>query len=92
MNDNAVHRLFENVEPVIFNSKAKLVQEIQKLCNSGIVFFHIPRGRCLMRPEIQILSDCTIFIKHISSTGLVSCYQFMYEEVKYESLCFNKGS
>lgn len=89
LDDKSVSLLFGNAEPTVFTSKAKLAQEIQKLCDTGIVYFHIPRGKCIMRPEIKIMSDCTIYIKHIAQSGGNKYYHFVLEEVKYESLRFD---
>ena len=90
--DSRLSRVFGDVEPTTFTNKAKLIQELQKLYGNGLAFPHILSGKCLMRPEIKIIGDCTLLIKHISDRGVVSSYMFVYEEVTYESLSFNKSS
>ena len=73
-----------------FSSKLKLREEIFKLYASGVVFSSVVSGVCLMRPEIEPVTDCTLMFKVLDvSQGSQKTFCYRYEEVKYEALRFS---
>ena len=92
MDENKLKIVFEDAVTKQFNSKVKLAQELKSLLSKGLVYFYIPVGKCLMRPEIRILSDCIIYAKSVSDMGSIKNYKFVLEVTPYESFSFNKSS
>jgi hypothetical protein len=77
----------DGFEEKVFKNKLKFSREGGDLYGSGIVFSTVVEGICHMRPEIMPVTNCVLYIKHLSlETGKIRFFKFVFEEEVYEVL------
>lgn len=80
--------LFKNAEELYYESKAKLDDDIKRWCGKGILYFYLAYGECIMKPKVNPLTDCVLYIKLLTYSGKFLNYKVVYKEVHHEALSF----
>ncbi len=80
--------LFENAEELYYESKSKLDDDVKHWCDKGVLYFYVAQGNCVIKPKVNPLSDCTLYIKLLTYSGEFLNYKIIYKEVQHEALSF----
>lgn len=80
--------LFKDAKELYYESKSKLNDDIKQWCSKGVLYFYVVYGTCLMKPKVNPLSDCMLYVKLLTYTGEILNYKVIYKEVQYEALSF----